>query len=101
MIQMNIQQRPTPTCSTETKNSLVRDACVLQTGGVALQLNTRHVNDPNGNLHKSLIPRQTNVVKSPQRPRCFAGAQKLSGSHRAVRCEFWEDVGSRWSQRPF
>lgn len=47
------------------------------------------------------FPCQTNVVKSPQRPRCFAGAQKLSGSHWGVRCEFWEDVGSRRSQRPF
>lgn len=44
---------------------------------------------------------QTNIVESRAScvfPSCFTEAQNSSGSHWDVRCEFWEDVGSRQTQ---
>lgn len=114
MIQMNIQQRPTPTCSTETENSLVWDACLQQPVGVVLLLNTGHSDDPQRDTPAQIYTRvwfPANGVRESapderrQKPSvsraCFAGAQNLSGSQWDVRCEFWEDAGSTQRQRPF
>lgn len=98
MIQMNIQQRPTPTCSTDTENSLLWDACLLQTVGVVLLLNTGHINDPNVTLQRkftqefdylSLMCRnlfQTNVVKSPASSVLLRSTEVVRIT---LRCEMW------------
>lgn len=110
MIQMNIQQRPTPTCSTDTENSLLWDACLLQTVGVVLLLNTGHINDPNVTPQRkftqefdylSLMCRnlfQTNVVKSPASSVLHRSPEVVRIT---LRCEFWEYASSRQRQRPF
>lgn len=100
MIQMNIQQRPTPTCSTETEKSLLSASCLLQTVGVAPLLNTGHSNDPNVTFHCKYTqefdspplvcgnPFQTNAVRSPASPRASQKARSCPGH-----TEMW-DVSS-------